>query len=89
MTQLGKAVSILMAHQRLGDAYYDDLHAFHAPSECYADVNKGLMRSFRPVRKHACRVAGVKNLKQLRRAVKKACPTWDRYNHFRLGVQAI
>lgn len=89
MAQLGKAIGILIQHQRTADAYYEDLHAFHAPSECYGDVNKGLRREFRLVRKHACRVAGVKNLQQLRRAVKKACPTWDRYNHFKLGVECI
>jgi hypothetical protein len=88
VTQLGKAVGILLRHEQ-GVAYmYEDLHAFHAPSECYPTEHQ-LGRSFRTARRHACRVAGVKTLAQLRRKVKKACPTWDRYNHFRLGIQAI
>jgi hypothetical protein len=89
MRQLGKAVGILLAFDRLSDAQFEDLHAFHAPSECYGDVEHGLRRRFRTVRRHACHVAGCKNLAQLRRAVIKVCPTWDRYNHHRLGISVI
>ncbi len=90
MASLGKAVGILVAFERDVVAYaYEDLGAFHAPSECYDDVNRALARRFRLVRRRACKAGGVKNLYQLRRAVKKVCPTWDRYNHFRLGVDAI
>jgi hypothetical protein len=31
----------------------------------------------------------VKNLQQLRKKLKQVCPTWDRYNHFRLGIGGI
>lgn len=86
MAQLGKAVSILMRFDREVDAMYEDLYAFHAPSECYVDAERGLMKRFRLYRRHACHVAGVKNLAQLRKAVKRVCPTWDRYNYHRLGV---
>jgi hypothetical protein len=89
MAQLGKAVGILMAHQRVCDEMHEDVDAFHAPSECHEIVSRGNARRFRLVKKHACVAAGVKDLKQLRKAVKKACPTWDRYNHFRLGVEGI
>ena len=89
MAQLGKAVGILLRHDRMLGDLYEDLRAFHAPSECYGDVERGHARRFRRVRKHACRVAGVKNLAQLRRKVLQVCPTWDRYNHHRLGVEAI
>lgn len=89
MRQLGKAVGILLRFDRECDAMFDDLRAFHAPSECYGDVEHGQRRRFRQVRRHALHVAGVKNLAQLRRAVQKVCPTWDRYNHHRLGVEAI
>jgi hypothetical protein len=89
MTNLGRAVSILAKFQRDCDFMYEDLAAFYAPSECYGDVSRGQARRFRLVRRRACKAAGVKNLAQLRRAVKKACPTWDRYNHFRLGIEAI
>lgn len=89
MAQLGKAVGILLRHDRQLNDMYEDLRCFHAPSECYGDVNRGHARRFRLVRRHACHVAGVKNLRALRRKVLAACPTWDRYNHFRLGVEAI
>lgn len=86
---LGRAVSILLAAQREADYAYEDLAAFHAPSECYPIVSRGIARRFRLVRRRACHAAGVKNLAALRRAVKKAVPTWDRYNHHRLGIDAI
>ncbi len=89
MAQLGKALSILLQFERECSEFYEDLAAFHAPSECYDDVNRGQKRRFRRVRKRACAAAGVKNLKQLRRAIKKVCPTWDRYNHFRLGLGGV
>jgi hypothetical protein len=89
MAQLGKAVGILLRFEQETSYCYEDLRAFHAPSECYGDVERGLRRRFRTVRRHACSVAGVKNLRALRKRVKAVCPTWDRYNHFRLGIQEI
>jgi hypothetical protein len=91
MRQLGKAVSILLEEsKRNGNAYeYEDLSAFHAPSEFYGDVARGQARRFRQVRRRACHMAGVKTLRQLRREVKKVCPTWDRYNYSRLGIDWI
>lgn len=89
MAQLGKAVGILMKHEDHVEAMYDDLSGFHAPSECYPIVEKGLAIRFRTVRKHACHVAGVKNLRQLRKAVKRVCPVWDRYNWHKLGIPGI
>lgn len=86
---LGKAISILLQHERKSADFYEDLSAFHAPSECHPVVSRGLARDFRTVRKHACATAGVKNLTQLRRAVKRVCPTWDRLNHYRLGITSI
>jgi hypothetical protein len=89
MQQLGKAVSILKKFDDDAASLFDDLAAFYAPSECYADVKLGLARRFRQVRRYACHVAGVKNLRQLRRAVIRVCPTWDRYNYHRLGIDCI
>ena len=87
MTQhLGKAISILMKYEQEYGELIDDLQAFYAPSECYRDVSRGQARRFRQARRHACHVAGVKNLSQLRKAIKKVCPTWDRYNYHRLGM---
>ena len=89
MTKLGKAITIIKKFQLDTEQVYAELEAFHAPSECYPLVERGLSRRFRIVRRHACHVAGVKNLAQLRRAIKQACPTWDRYNHYRLGINAL
>lgn len=86
MAHLGKAVSILLKFENEVDAMYDDLKAFHAPGECYRDVEKGLAKRFRTYRRHACRVAGVRNLFQLRKAIKRVCPSWDRYCYYRLGT---
>lgn len=89
MANLGKAVSILLAFERDAALAYDDLAGFYAPGECYPLVARGLARRFRLVRRRACRAAGVRSLPQLRRAVKRVCPTWDRYNHHRLGIDSI
>jgi len=89
MAQLGKAVSIIMAHEQRGHFAHRDIAAFGAPSECHRDVTRGQRKRFRLVRKHACRVAGVKNLKPLRKAIKRVCPSWDRYNHCRLGLEHL
>lgn len=89
MTSLGRAVSIILKFEMQCHDQFDDLHAFYAPSECYSLVEAGQRRRFRQVRRHACHVAGVKNLKQLRRKCIKAVPTWDRYCHFRLGLDLI
>lgn len=89
LQNLGRAISIIAAHERATDAIFDDLEAFYAPSECYQDVSRGEARRFRQVRRHACHVAGVRNLRELRRAVLAVVPTWDRFNHFRLGIRAI
>lgn len=89
MRQLGRAISILLEEQERNSFEYEDLRAFHAPSECYCDVARGQARRFRQVRRRACHAAGVKNIRQLRREVKKVCPTWDRYNHFRLGIDCL
>lgn len=86
---LGRAISIIAAFEREADALFEDLAAFHAPSECYRDVARGEGRRFRQVRRHACHVAGVRNIRELRRAVLASVPTWDRFNHFRLGINAI
>lgn len=87
--QLGRAVSILLQEQRACDEEYEDMRAFHAPSECGPIVARGQARRFRQVRRHACHIARVKNLRALRAKVLHVCPTWDRYNHHRLGVEAI
>lgn len=89
MQNLGKAVSIIIAFERDSAFAYEELAAYHAPGECYELVERGQRRRFRLVRRRACHAAGVKNLRLLRRAVKRAVPTWDRYNHFRLGIQSI
>lgn len=89
MANLGKAVSILLKFEQACHAMHEDVAAFHAPSECHGLVSRGNAKRFRQVRKHACSVAGVKNLHHLRRAVKRAVPTWDRYNHFHLGIMSI
>jgi hypothetical protein len=86
--QIGKAISVLIKYERDLNFWYDDMAAFHAPSECYPD-DRRLGRMMRVPRHLACRIAGVKNLRQLRREAIRSCPTWDRYNWHRLGIQAI
>lgn len=89
MRQLGRAVSIIAKFERECHELHADVDAFHAPSECHDVVSKGNARRLRVVKRHACHVAGVKNLQQLRREVKKVVPHWDRYNHFRLGLENL
>lgn len=89
MANLGRAVSIIVKFERQCHEQFDDLEAYYAPSECYRDVERGQRRRFRLVRRRACHAAGVKNLRQLRKACIKAVPTWDRYCHFRLGLDMI
>ena len=86
---LGRALSILIAHEQMCNDMHDDVDAFHAPSECRDTVRKWNARDFRRAKKHACSVAGVRNLRELRAACKRSVPSWDRYNYFRLGLSCV
>lgn len=45
-----RACSLVAGFNRQCRECIADLHAFHAPSECYRDVSKGLHRSLRKVK---------------------------------------
>lgn len=89
MQRLGRAISILVAHERAVDEMHGDVRAFGAPSECHGVVSRYAARDFRLVRKHACAVAGVRNLRELRAACKAVVPRWDRHNHFKYGIGCL
>jgi len=55
---LGKAVSILARQEAASHFAFEDLAAFHAPSECYPIVERGERRRARLARRHAEAVAG-------------------------------
>ena len=83
MTQLGKAIGILLqAHMNESDMH-SDVDAFHAPSECHDLVSRGEGRRLRFARRHALHVAGFKNIRQLRHAARQImgndAPIYRRY----------
>lgn len=84
--QLGKAITILMEHERREIAAHEDVDAFHAPSECHAIVSKGEAKRRRLAIRRACHVAGVRNLRLLRRAILKRMPSANRYFYCRFGI---
>ncbi len=55
---LGKVMTILLMQEVREASYAADLAAFHAPSECYRDVERGAVRERRRTRRHAEAVAG-------------------------------
>jgi len=83
MTQnLGKAISILMKPHNRDAAIVDDIYAMGAPSECYA-LAKVSGNEYRLARRHACKVAGVKSMRLLRKAIRARigndAPIYRRY----------
>lgn len=71
MSNLGKAVGIMINAFMAEHERHEDLAAFHAPSECYTDVARGEAKRLRRARRHALAVAGCKNLRALRKEVRK------------------
>lgn len=57
---LSRAVSLLVQFERRESGYHDSLGAYYAPSECYADLNRGRPRRWHRVRKHVEGVTGLK-----------------------------
>jgi len=72
MPNLGKALTVLIADLREQDYIGEDLEAFNAPGECYPIAYRGVARRTRMARRRACHIAGVKNLRLLRRAMRRA-----------------
>lgn len=72
MRQLGKALGILIRQMEIENAMHADVDAWGAPSECHGLVARGSARRWREVRRHACHVAGVKNGRLLRQAMRRA-----------------
>jgi hypothetical protein len=83
MTQLGKAIGILVAAQMRELEMHEDVVMFHAPSECHALVARGEGKRLRAARRHALHVAGVRSLRQLRSMARRAmgndAPIYRRY----------
>lgn len=83
MANLGRAVTILLRAYEREYAMHEDVDAFHAPGECHELVSRGEGKRLRAAMRHACAVAGVKNWRQLRRAVRAAigndAPIYRRY----------
>lgn len=71
MVQLGRALGILVREVMRSSEIDADLAAFHAPSECYADVHRGDARRRRHAMRRACHAAGVRNQRLLRRAMRR------------------
>lgn len=69
---LGRALTILLRAPMREAAICEDLAAFHAPSECYRDAFRGEAQRVRLEQRLACRVAGVRNMHLLRRAMRAA-----------------
>lgn len=71
MSNLGRALSILLESHRRETAICDDLRAYNAPSECFADAFRNEHKYVRQTQRHACHVAGVRNMRLLRAAFRR------------------
>lgn len=83
MAALGKAISILVAAEMREHAMHEDVDVMHAPSECHTLVSKGAGKRMRAARRRALRVAGLRSMRLLRKAARKAmgndAPIYRRY----------
>lgn len=70
--QLGRALGLLLREHEVDAAISDDLDAFHAPGECYPIAFRGAARRHRLARRRACHAAGVRNMRLLRRQMRRA-----------------
>ena len=81
--QLGKAIGILVQAVEHENALHDDVDAWHAPGECHAVVARGEAKRWRTAKRRALHTAGLKNMRQLRKAARRAMgndgPIYKRY----------
>lgn len=83
MTQLGKAISILVSAERIERDMHDDVDAWGAPSECHDLVARGEEKRRRHARRRALHAAGVNSMRVLRTRVRRVCT--DAYFYKRYG----
>lgn len=68
---LGRALSIIIEHQRRENAMHDDVDAFHAPSECHDLVSRHEGKRFRAVRRHVEGITGHRFAVVMREAARR------------------
>jgi hypothetical protein len=83
MTQLGKAISILVSAERIERDMHDDVDAWGAPGECHDLVARGEGKRLRHARRRALHAAGVNSMRVLRARVRRVCT--DAYFYKRYG----
>jgi len=87
MNNLGKAVGILvrayMNEYMLHESVYSMNGHWSAPAECHDVIERGRAKRLRQARRHALAVSGYKNMRLLRRAVRRSmggdAPIYRRY----------
>jgi hypothetical protein len=83
MNSLGKAIGILARAQLHEIELHDDVDAWNAPGECHDLVAKNEGKRMRIARRRALHACGLKNMRQLRRAARRAmgndAPIYRRY----------
>ena len=77
---IGKGASIYRAFARGCDQEFDDLHAFHAPSECVPLVQRSQLRRFRVVRRHIKSVTGLRFNAFIKEAERRTSGRWIYFN---------
>lgn len=82
---IGRACTMVLEYAEQRAAEIEDLHAFHAPSECYPLVRKGAVREHRRLRRRVKAVTGLKWVEFVREVDRRTSP---RTSYFRLGLGA-
>lgn len=73
---IGKGLTILRREQRAHVERVADLDRFHAPSECYRDVERGEARRARIVRRIVKATTGLRFRVFLREVERRTSPRW-------------
>lgn len=80
---LGAALSLIIQQRRSEGELYNDLDAFHAPSECYPLVERRIDRERAETLKRIREMTGLKFKAVVREAVRRTSP---RFVHHVLGL---
>ena len=79
---IGRACTMVLEFAKQQNEAYEDLRAFHAPSECYPLVRKSAVREHRRLRRRVKSVTGLKWVEFVNEIEHRTTP---RVTFYRLG----
>jgi hypothetical protein len=77
---IGKGATILVHQMELELQTYEELRAFHAPSECGVDAERELSRARRVMRRRIKAVTGLRYVIFLREVTRRTSYRWVYFN---------